>query len=647
MKQIKPYGSWKSPISSDLIVAGTIGLGDVALDGEDIYWVESRPSEGGRSVIVRRTPDENISDVTQPGFNARTTVHEYGGGAYIVEASTVYFSNFTDQRLYREEPGSAPRAITSTNKMRYADGVIDRRRNLIYCVREDHTSSDRDAINTIVKINVGGDKAGEVIVSGNDFYSSPRLSPDGKRLAWLTWNHPNMPWDGCELWIGELEEAGRITQSKLVVGGKSESIFQPQWSPGGVLHFVSDRTGWWNLYRLRDGLIESLCEMEAEFGAPQWTFRMSTYAFESERRIICAYCELGNWRLANLDTETRKLEPIDLPYTEIASLRASPGHVVFSGGSPTEPTSIVEFDLSTSQTRVLRRSSTALVDESYFSIPRTVEFPTENGLTAYAFFYAPANPDFAASADERPPLIVISHGGPTSSSSTTLKLNIQYWTSRGFAVLDVNYGGSAGYGRAYRERLRGQWGVVDVDDCVNGARHMVERGEADLDRLIIRGGSAGGYTTLAALTFRDVFKAGASYYGVSDLELLEQDCHKFESRYNDSLVGGYPEACDLYRARSPIHHTDRLSCSIILFQGLEDKVVPPNQAEMMYEAALKKGLPVAYVAFEGEQHGFRKAENMKASLDAELYFYSRVFRFETDVKLRENIAESFHNLPQG
>ncbi|HEY3139233.1 MAG TPA: S9 family peptidase [Blastocatellia bacterium] len=628
MKQIKPYGSWKSPISSDLIVAGTIGLGDVALDGEDIYWVESRPSEGGRSVIVRRTPDENISDVTPPGFNARTTVHEYGGGAYIAEAGTVYFSDFTDQRLYRQEPGSAPRAITSTSKMRYADGVIDHPRNLIYCVREDHTSGDRDAVNTLVKVNVGGDKAGEVIVSGNDFYSSPRLSPDGNHLAWLTWNHPNMPWDGCELWIGDLEEAGRITQSKLVAGGKSESVFQPQWSPGGVLHFVSDRTGWWNLYRLRGGLIESLCEMEAEFGAPQWTFKMSTYAFESERRIICAYCELGNWRLANLDAETRKLEPIDLPYTEIASLRASPGRVVFSGGSPTEPTSIVEVDLSTSQTRVLRRSSTALVDESYFSVPRTIEFPTENGLTAYAFFYSPANPDFAARADERPPLIVISHGGPTSSSSTTLKLNIQYWTSRGFGVLDVNYGGSAGYGRAYRERLRGQWGVVDVDDCANGAHYLVERGEADLNRLIIRGGSAGGYTTLAALTFRDVFKAGASYYGVSDLELLEEDCHKFESRYNDSLIGPYPEARDLYRARSPIHHADSLSCPIILFQGLEDKVVPPNQAEMMYEAALKKGLPVAYVAFEGEQHGFRKAENMKRSLDAELYFYSRVFGFE-------------------
>jgi dipeptidyl aminopeptidase/acylaminoacyl peptidase len=628
MKQIKPYGSWKSPISSDLIVAGTIGLGDIALDGEDIYWVESRPSEGGRSVIVRRTPDGNITDVTPPGFNARTTVHEYGGGAFIVDEGTVYFSNFADQRLYRQERGSAPRAITSTEKMRYADGVIDHRRNLIYCVREDHTSGGRDAVNTLAKVNIDGDESGEVIVSGNDFYSSPRLSPDGKRLAWLTWNHPNMPWDGCELWVGELDEAGRIKQAKLIAGGKSESIFQPQWSPGGVLYFVADRTGWWNLYRLGDRDIEPMCEMKAEFGGPQWVFRMSTYAFESEKRIICAYSELGNWRLASLATATRKLEPIDVLYAEIASLQVARGRAVFSGGSPTEPTSIVELELSTSRTRVLRRSSTAPVDEAYYSIPRAIEFPTENNLTAYAFFYAPANPDWAAPSDELPPLIVISHGGPTSSSSTTLKLSIQYWTSRGFGVLDVNYGGSAGYGRAYRERLRGQWGVVDVDDCVNGARYMVELGEADPERLIIRGGSAGGYTTLAALTFRDVFKAGASYYGVSDLELLEQDCHKFESRYNDSLVGPYPESRELYRARSPIHHADRLSCPIILFQGLEDKVVPPNQAEMMYAAALKKGLPVAYVPFEGEQHGFRKAENIKRSLDGELYFYSRVFGFE-------------------
>ena len=627
-KKTVKYGSWKSPITSDLIVAGTIGLGDITFDGDDLYWIESRPSERGRSVIVRRMPDGTVTDVTPPDFNARTTVHEYGGGAYLVDAGTVYFSNFSDQHVYRQKRDQAPQAITSTLKMRYADGVLDKERNLIYCVREDHTLGGRDAINTLTKINAAGDSAGEVILSGNDFYSSPRLSPDGKQLAWLTWNHPNMPWDGTELWVGDLDETGRISASRRVAGGKDESIFQPEWSPGGVLHFVSDRTGWWNLYRLGYDGIEPLYQISAEFGLPQWVFRMSTYAFQSEKRIICTYCVQGNWHLASLDTSMRKLETIDLPYKEITSLRTAGGSAAFCGGSPKEPLSIVLVDLTTYQTTLSKRSSAVEVDEGYLSFAQQVEYSTEQGRTAYAFFYPPTNSDYEAEATEQPPLIVISHGGPTAATTTTLKLNIQYWTSRGFGVLDVNYGGSTGYGRPYRQRLNGQWGVVDVDDCVNGARYLADRGDVDINRLIIRGGSAGGYTTLAALTFRNVFKAGASYYGISDLELLEQDCHKFESRYNHSMLGPYPERKDVYWQRSPIHFTDRLSCPIILFQGLEDKVVPPNQAEMMYDAALRKGLPVAYVPFEGEQHGFRKAENIKRSLDGELYFYSRVFGFE-------------------
>ena len=569
-----------------------------------------------------------MTDITPPGFNSRTTVHEYGGGAYFVDAGTVYFSNFADQQLYRLEGDQTPRAITSTPKMRYADSVLDKERNLIFCVREDHTEGGRDAINTLTKIDLTGDAAGEAIVSGNDFYSSPRLSPNRKQLAWLTWNHPNMPWDGTELWIGKLDAAGRIAASRRVAGGKAESIFQPEWSPGGVLHFVSDRKGWWNLYRVGDDGIESLYEMSAEFGAPQWVFRMSTYAFQSEHRIICTYCVQGNWHLASLDTSAHELETIELPYKEINNLRSASGSAVFCGGSPTQSLSIVRVDLATRQINVLKQSNSVEVDDGYLSFAQQVEYPTEHGLTAYAFFYPPTNRDYEAESTERPPLIVISHGGPTAATTTTLKLNIQYWTSRGFGVLDVNYGGSTGYGRSYRERLNGQWGVVDVNDCVNGARYLADRGYADINRLIIRGGSAGGYTTLAALTFRDVFKAGASYYGISDLELLEQDCHKFESRYNHSMIGPYPERKDVYWQRSPIHFTDRLSCPIILFQGLEDKVVPPNQAEMMYEAALRKGLPVAYVPFEGEQHGFRKAENIKRSLDGELYFYSRVFPFE-------------------
>lgn len=639
-KKLSPYGSWKSPITSDLIVAGTIGLGGVALDGADIYWTESRPSEQGRNVIVRRTPDGKTADITPPSFNARTRAYEYGGGACAVSRGEIYFSNFEDQLLYHQTLDSPPQPLTTAPDYQYADAVIDEGRHRLICVREDHTSRTRETTNTIVAIDASGSECGEVLVSGHDFYSSPRLSPDGKRMAWLAWNHPLMPWDGAELWVGEFDDNGSISRTEMIAGSERESLFQPEWSPDGVLHFVSDRTGWWNLYRLKDGRIESLCERECEFGAPQWQFGMSTYAFTSADRIVCAYCEQGTWRLAIIDTATLRFEPIDIEHTYIAGLRATANRVVFCGGAPAEPLSIVEMDLITGRTKTLKQSSNVEIDASYLSIAETLEFPTEEGLTAFGFYYAPRNRDYEAPAGEKPPLMVISHGGPTSMAVTAMSLSIQYWTSRGIGVLDVNYGGSTGYGRPYRERLNGNWGVVDVADCANGARFLVRQGRADGERLIIRGGSAGGYTTLAALAFRDVFSAGASYYGVSDLEVLERDCHKFESRYNHSLIGPYPERRDLYYDRSPIHFADQLNCPIILFQGLEDKVVPPNQAEMMFEAVRRKGLMVAYVPFEGEQHGFRKAENIKRSLDAELYFYSKVFGFETADPIEPVVIEN-------
>jgi dipeptidyl aminopeptidase/acylaminoacyl peptidase len=644
-QQVRPYGSWRSPITSELIIAGTVGLTEPAIDGDDIYWIESRPSEGGRNVIVRRAADGRFVDVTPASFNARTTVHEYGGGAYVVDQRVVYFSNYADQQIYVQRPGGEPQIVTRGEKMRYADYVIDRGRGRLIAVREDHSSGTRDTDNTIVSVRLdgGGSAAGDVLVSGSDFYSSPRLSPDGRRLAYLAWNHPNMPWDGTELWVAELNENGSIASQAMVAGGPDESIFQPEWSSDGRLYFISDHSGWWNLYRLSDGGVEPLTDLEAELGMPQWVFRRSSYGFVSEGRIVCAQNEKGNWRVALLDPATRELRALEVPYTEITSLHADGNRVVLCGGSPTRSLSVIKLDAATGRSEVLRQSSQTELDEGYVSVPRTIEFPTEGGLTAFGLFYPPKNRDFIAPEGERPPLLVISHGGPTSASTSTLKLSIQYWTSRGIGVLDVNYGGSTGFGRKYRERLNGQWGVVDVDDCVNGARYLVERGEADPERLIIRGGSAGGYTTLAALTFRDVFKAGASYYGISDLEVLEQDCHKFESRYNTSLIGPYPERKDLYKQRSPIHFTDRLSCPIILFQGLEDKVVPPNQAEMMYAAVRRKGLPVAYVPFEGEQHGFRKAENIKRSLDGELYFYSKVFGFDADVEPDPTVIERFEN----
>jgi len=625
-RRIAPYGSWESPITSDLIARATIRLRQIALDGDDIYWIESRPAEEGRYVIVRHTPAGQTTDITPPPFYARTRVHEYGGGDFLVADGVVYFSNFADQRLYRLAPGAAPQPLTPPADLRYADGVLDGRRGRLICVREDHTAPGQP-VNALVSINLETGGPGQILASGNDFYSSPRLSPDGAHLAWLTWNHPNMPWDGCELWLGELRPGGALARAWCIAGGPDESVFQPEWSPDGVLHFVSDRTGWWNLYRWQGGRAEPLCEMAAEFGQAQWGFGMSTFGFASSSRIICTYERDGISHLAALDTASGRLEPIATPYTWIDGIRVGARRAVFRAGSPSEPPSLVSLDLASGQVQVLRRSSDVAIDLGYLSQPQPIEFPTEHGHTAYALYYPPQNRDYVAPAGERPPLRVHSHGGPTAAATTALDLEVQFWTSRGFAVLDVNYGGSTGYGRAYRERLKGQWGIVDVDDCVNGARYLVERGLADEKRLIIAGGSAGGYTTLAALTFRDVFKAGASYYGIGDLEALVRDTHKFESRYLDGLIGPYPERRDLYVARSPICHVERLSCPVIFFQGLEDKVVPPNQAEMMVAALRAKKVPVAYVAFPGEQHGFRRAESIRRSLDAELYFYSRVFGF--------------------
>ena len=622
-----PYGSWKSPITADVVAGGEVGLEQVRLDGDDVYWIERRSQEGGRKVIVRRSPDGRVTDVTPPPLNARTRVHEYGGGDYAVSGGTIVFANFTDQRLYVQRVGSPPRPLTAAASLRYADGVIDRRRNLLFCVCEGHTGHG-EAINTLVSIDLQGGGAGNVLVSGNDFYSSPRLSPDGSQLAWLTWNHPNMPWDGTELWVGKLNEDKSISDRVRIVGGISESVVQPEWSPEGTLYFVSDRTGWWNLYRCRGRKVEPICPMDAEFGEPQWVFGNALYGFDSESRIICSYAKDGKWYLASIDTVTGELNTVEIPYSAISRIQTGGGRVVLIAASSTEPTSIVSLDLATRDLEVLRRSRELTVDAGYLSAPRAIEFPTEQSLTAYGIFYPPQNRDYVGPADEKPPLLLMSHGGPTSATSTSLRYTVQYWTSRGIAVLDVNYGGSSGYGREYRERLKGQWGIVDVDDCVNGARYLVEAGAVDGNRLAIRGGSAGGYTTLCALTFRGAFRAGASHYGISDLEALAKDTHKFESRYLDGLIGPYPERRDLYVERSPIHFTDRLACPMILFQGLEDKVVPPKQAEEMFEAVRAKGLPVAYLTFEGEQHGFRKAENIKRVLEAELYFYSKVFKFE-------------------
>ncbi|MCI0900968.1 MAG: S9 family peptidase [Chloroflexi bacterium] len=629
MPTTAPYGSWQSPITTDLIVSGSIGLGQLALDGEDIYWVEMRPSEGGRMVVVKRTPDGGIVDITPESFSVRTRVHEYGGGAFLVHQGAVYFSNYADQRMYRQDQGGEPRPITPEASMRYADGCFDAARNRIICVREDHTSFG-EAVNTIVSVDATGQREQKILYQGSDFCSNPRLSPDGSTLAWLTWDHPNMPWDGTSLLTASFDDQGLLGEPQVVAGGKTESIFQPEWSPDGVLHFVSDRSGWWNLWRWENGQARQLTSQNAEFGKPQWVFGSGTYSFASPDLIACSHVENGAWKISMLEVQSRTLVPVDIPFSEMGrgDIKAGGGNIVFVAGAPSLPMSLVLLDLASGKWENIRSSHDLDIGPGYLSEAQPVEFPTEDGKTAHAFFYPPRNRDFQGPSGEKPPLLVKSHGGPTGAASTALDLGIQFWTSRGIGVLDVNYGGSTGYGREYRERLNGAWGIVDVDDCCNAALHLVSRGEADGNRLAIAGGSAGGFTTLAALTFKEVFRAGASHYGVSDLEALAKETHKFESRYLDGLVGPYPERRDLYRERSPINHTGRLSCPLILFQGLEDQIVPPSQAEMMFDAVRAKGIPTAYIPFEGEQHGFRRAENIKRALEAELYFYSRVFGFE-------------------
>ena len=629
MPTTAPFGSWQSPITTDLIVSGSIGLGQVALDDEDIYWLEMRPSEGGRMVLVKRDSEGEVSDITPEPFSVRSKVHEYGGGAYLVHDGVVYFSNFSDQRMYRHDQGGTPEPITPEADMRYADGCYDAKRDRIICVREDH-SSVGEPINAIVAMDDKGQAEQLVLTQDSDFCSNPRISPDGSTLAWLTWDHPNMPWDGTFLLTASFDADGQLGEPQVVAGGRTESIFQPEWSPDGVLHFVSDRSGWWNLWRWENGRVRQLTSRSAEFGKPQWVFGSGTYSFASAELIACSYVEGGAWKVAMLHIESGMLLAIDTPFSEMGrgDIQAGDGKIVFIAGAPSLPMTLVLFDLASSSWQELRKAHDLDIDPAYLSTAQPVEFPTEDGKTAHAFFYPPRNAEFQAPAGEKPPLLVKSHGGPTGAASMALDLGIQFWTSRGIGVLDVNYGGSTGYGREYRERLNESWGIVDVDDCSNAALHMVGRGEADGDRLAIDGGSAGGYTTLAALTFKEIFKAGASHYGVSDLEALAKETHKFEASYLGGLVGPYPERQDLYHERSPIHHTDRLSCPLILFQGLEDQIVPPNQAEMMYDAVRAKGIPTAYIPFEGEQHGFRRAENIKRALEAELYFYSRVFGFE-------------------
>ena len=604
-----------------------IGLSEVVADGADLYWVESRPTEEGRSVIVRRRPDGTIEDVSPPGFNARTRAHEYGGGAYAVDGGVIISSNFRDQRVYRLD-GDEPRAITPDPELpagdRYADFVF--RGEQVICVREHHRQ-DTEAVNELVVFPADGSAPPRTIAGGHDFTSSPRVSPDGTRLAWLTWDHPNMPWDATELWVAAFAPDGTLDDPELVAGGPDESIFQPEWGPDGRLHFISDRTNWWNLYRLEaSGDVTALMPLEADFGAPQWLFGFRRYGFLDSGAVVALYEQHGISTLGILDDE--RWHPRNLERNIISpTLAIGAGRVWTVAAGVTEPAAVVGIDPGSGDQQVIRSSLSIELDEAFLSRPQPIEFPTTGGASAYAFYYPPTNADFIAPGGELPPLVVWSHGGPTGSTSPAFALGRQFWTSRGFALVDVNYRGSTGYGRAYRNALRGNWGILDTEDCIAAARYLADQGLVDEDRMAIRGGSAGGYTTLCALTFHDEFATGASYFGVADIGALAEETHKFESRYMDSMVGPYPAAAQLYRDRSPVHHTEKLSKPMLILQGLDDEVVLPDQAEMMIEALDHKGIPYAYLAFEGEGHGFRKAENIERSAEAELFFYGWVFGF--------------------
>ena len=609
-----------------MAASGILGLEQIEIEDNDVYWREMRPSDKGRYVIVRYSAGEGTVDVTPSPFNARTRVHEYGGGSYRVFRNEVFFTNFADQKIYRMRLGEKPEPLTVETELRHADFEFDYLRKRLICVREDHREKGKEAKNTIVSMSLEGEDV-KTIARGNDFYSSPRVSPDGKYLAWLSWNHPNMPWDKTVLWMGKLGKDGLLNERMQINKNTDDSVLQPSWSPDNILYFVSDRNNWWNICRWKGGEVKTVFPEQAEFAEPPWIFAQSNYDFESENRLICSYTKNGIWKIARLNTETGKHEEIKTQYTYISSLRTAHNCAVFIGASPIEAESIVNLDLKKLRTEVLKRSSEITVGSGYLSQPKPIEFPTEKGLTAHGIYYKPRNKDYKAPVGTLPPLLVYVHGGPTATIYATLSLKVQFWTSRGFAVLEVNYGGSTGYGREYRERLRGQWGIVDVNDSVNAAKYLVDRGEVDEEKLAIRGGSAGGYTTINSLTFRDVFKAGASYYGISDLETFVDDTHKFESRYLESMVGPYPEKRDLYRQRSAINFLNQIDVPMIIFQGLEDNIVPPNQAELIVEALRKTGKPVAYLTFEGEQHGFRQAKNIKRSLEAELFFYSQIFGF--------------------
>jgi dipeptidyl aminopeptidase/acylaminoacyl peptidase len=646
--KVAHYGSWESPIKSAELSAGTLRLGQTQYDNDDLYWIEGRPTDGGKQILVRRDKHGTITDVSPRGFNVRTLVNEYGGAPYLVRNGKIFCSNYSDQVVYQiNSDANAPVderriPLTPEGEYHFTDFEYDSNRHRLIFVCEDHSDPTKQPVTTINVVDTA--KPGEketrqkmqVIVSGNDFYSNPRLSPDGKLLAWISWDHPNMPWDGTALWMAEVSENGTLSKHRKIAGADDEAVMQPVWSPYGDLLFISDRLGWWNIYALPNPTKNlnpvALFDKNSDFATPQWVFGLSNYCFTGDRTLVATFFERGKWQLVLLQldalTKTKNTTILPAELTEIGYLTTNGTHVAMVAGSPTQQSSVMDLKLDSLSFETVKASNSSPVALKYTSIPKAIEFPSERNLIANAYFYPPHNEDYVAPEGELPPLLLTVHGGPTSASSNAFDSEIQYWTSRGFAVMDVNYAGSSNYGRQYRQRLTLNWGLVDLEDCQNAARYAARQGWVDPKRMAITGGSAGGYTALCALTFSDVFAAGSSHYGVSNLETLLQDTHKFESRYLDRIVGPYPAYKQVYQNRSPINNVEKLSRPIIFFQGLEDKVVPPSQTETMVAAMRERKIPFSYLSYEGEGHGFRRAENIRRTIDAEFLFYSKIFGFQ-------------------
>lgn len=653
MTEVKPYGSWVSSLTAENLADKGIRYGHMCVDGDELYWLESRAKDQGRTVLVKCNSDSKVEDVLPDDISVRSKVHEYGSGDFIVDNKIIFFANAKDQCVYRFD-GNLVR-LTKANPQsehRYADFAISPDKKFLVCVRETHHQNE--VINDLVSISlddgendnsdfdIGESDIGDfgtikVLHSGFDFYSFPRLTKHGYRICWTCWNQPDMPWDGAELWVADIHQDGSLDAAHQIVAGdrqNQQSVYQPAWSDDGILHYISDVSGWSNIYSCRDGVLNALTPIDREFGIPQWVLASSTYAVNAKNQVYAVYIQDGQQQLCHIDAETGHIEPIALPFKNFGDhLLLSEEVLYFRAAGPAVEDAIYRFDLKTNKFEQLSQSKSFPLPVEELSIAQIIKFESTNQRPCHAFYYAPHNSHFAAPKNTQPPLIVMSHGGPTAMTNNSLNAAIQFWTHRGFAVVDVNYGGSTGFGKKYRDSLRGNWGVVDVEDCIAAAKYLVSKGLADEKSLLIRGGSAGGYTTLCALTFHDVFAAGMSRYGVADLESLASDSHKFEARYLDSVVGPYPQEKNLYQARSPIHSTDQLSCPILLLQGSDDKVVPPNQAEMMVEALNKKKIPYAYRLYQGEGHGFRKAETIVDALNSELSFYRQVLNINNDEEI--------------